>query len=275
MNLSFSEKTRLKTKYGNWAIITGATSGIGLELAIQLAKCDFNLLINSRHPEKLNEIENSLKAFANIEIIKVAADVSEPEGVAKIMDASEGLNIGLLIVSAGYATSGNFIDHDLQTELNMFKVNTEALLILTHHYSRQFARQKRGGIILLSSIVAFQGTPYASHYSATKAYVQNLAEGLAMELKSEGVDVLAAAPGPVNTGFGARANMKMLKSMSPSDVGIPILKALGRSTTVYPGYLTKLMAYSLWIVPRWAKIKILGLFMKGMTAHQRKLAAVR
>jgi short-subunit dehydrogenase len=274
MNLSNSEKIRLKTKYGSWAIITGATSGIGLELTIQLAKSDFNILINSRHPEKLNEIEKSLKTFASIEIKKVAADVSEPEGIAKIIEASEGLNVGLLIVSAGYATSGNFIDHDIKTELNMFKVNAEALLILTHHFSRQFARQKRGGIILMSSIVAFQGTPYATHYSATKAYVQNLAEGLAMELKSVGVDVLAAAPGPVNTGFGARADMKMLMSMTPSAVAIPILRALGRRITVYPGYLTKLMSYSLWLVPRWAKIKILGLFMKGMTAHQRKSAAV-
>lgn len=274
MNLSNSEKIRLKTKYGSWAIITGATSGIGLELTIQLAKSDFNILINSRHPEKLNEIEKSLKTFASIEIKKVAADVSEPEGIAKIIEASEGLNVGLLIVSAGYATSGNFIDHDIKTELNMFKVNAEALLILTHHFSRQFARQKRGGIILMSSIVAFQGTPYATHYSATKAYVQNLAEGLAMELKSVGVDVLTAAPGPVNTGFGARADMKMLMSMTPSAVAIPILRALGRRITVYPGYLTKLMSYSLWLVPRWAKIKILGLFMKGMTAHQRKSAAV-
>ena len=127
----------------------------------------------------------------------MASDVSETEGINKIIQSTQGLNVGLLIVSAGYGTSGNFIDGSLHSEINMLKVNCEALLSLTHYYSQQFAQQKRGGIILMSSMVAFQGTPFASNYAATKAYVQTLAEGLHVELKPHGVDVLAAAPGPV------------------------------------------------------------------------------
>ena len=269
MTLSNKEKLRLKSKYGNWAIVTGASSGIGLELASQLAEAGFNLVINSRHIDKLEEVEKQLKVNTSIEIKIVASDVSETEGINKIIQSTQGLNVGLLIVSAGYGTSGNFIDGSLHSEINMLKVNCEALLSLTHYYSQQFAQQKRGGIILMSSMVAFQGTPFASNYAATKAYVQTLAEGLHVELKPHGVDVLAAAPGPVESGFSQRANIKMSMSLTPSQVGVPILKALGRKTTVLPGFLTKLLVYSLRTVPRWGKVKIMKKVMGGMTEHQR------
>lgn len=270
MELSNKEKQRLITKYGEWAIITGASSGIGFELATQLASAGFNLVINSRHLGKLQEVEKQLKAKSNIKIKIVATDVSETDGIDKIVQATQGLNVGLLIVSAGYGTSGNFIDGSLHTEINMLKVNCEALLSLTHFYSQQFAQQKRGGIILMSSMVAFQGTPYSANYAATKAYVQTLSEGIAVELKPFGVDVLAAAPGPVESGFSQRANMKMSMSLTPAQVGVPILKALGRKTTVLPGLLTKILVYSLRTVPRWGKIKIMAKVMGGMTEHQRK-----
>ena len=199
MKLSIKEMTRLKTNYGEWAVVTGASSGIGQELAIQLAKSGFNLVISSRHLARLEEVEKRLKSPSNISVKIVVADVSETDGINKIIQATQGLNIGLLIVSAGYGTSGTFIDSSIHSELNMLRVNCEALLSLTHYYSQQFAKQNRGGIILMSSMVAFQGTPYAANYAATKAYVQTLAEALAIELKPKGVDVLAAAPGPVES----------------------------------------------------------------------------
>ncbi|WP_339657534.1 SDR family oxidoreductase [uncultured Maribacter sp.] len=270
MKLSDKEKARLKTKYGEWAVITGASSGIGLELATQLASAGFNLVLIARHLEKLREAENRLKANTTIEIKIVNVDVSETEGIDQIIEATKGLKVGLLIASAGYGTSGTFIDNSLHSETNMLRVNCEALLSLTHYFGQQFAIQNRGGIILMSSMVAFQGTPYSANYAATKAYVQTLAEGIAVELKPKGVDVLAAAPGPVESGFSKRANMKMSMSLTPSQVGVPILKALGRKTTVLPGFLTKLLVYSLRTVPRWGKVKIMEKVMVGMTEHQRK-----
>jgi uncharacterized protein len=270
MTLSIAEKKRLKSRYGAWAIITGASSGIGLELARQLAAAGFNLVLNGRNAGKLQAAKQQLTTMAAIEIITVAADMAEPQGVESVVNATQGLDAGLLVVSAGYGTSGNFINNSLHTEINMLRVNCEALLSLTHYYSQLFAQQKRGGIILLSSMVAFQGTPFASNYAATKAYVQTLAEGLAVELKQQGVDILAAAPGPVQTAFGQRAGMKMSMSMTPSQIGVPILKALGRKTTVLPGRLTKLLVYSMRTLPHWAKIKIMEKVMSGMTSHQMK-----
>ena len=270
MKLSNTEKNRLKSKYGEWALVTGASSGIGLEIATQLANAGFHLVINARHTDKLQDVEKKLKSLSAIEVKIVACDVSETEGINKIIQSTQGLNIGLLVVSAGFGTSGNFIDSALQAEINMLKVNCEALLSLAHYYSQQFVQQKRGGIIFMSSMVAFQGTPYAANYAATKAYVQTLAEALAVELKPKGVDVLAAAPGPVESGFSQRANMSMSMYMTPEQIGVPILKALGRKSTVLPGFLTKLLVYALRTVPRWGKVKIMAKVMGGMTAHQRK-----
>lgn len=269
MRLSSSEKIRLKSRYGDWAIVTGASSGIGLELVMQLADAGFNLVINARNLQKLQKLEKQLRASSKIEVKVVAADVSDPESINRIIHSTQGLKIGLLIASAGYGTSGNFIDSSLHSELDMLKVNCDALLSLTHYYGQLFAQQKRGGIILMSSMVAFQGTPFAANYAATKAYVQTLAEGIAVELKSCGVDVLAAAPGPVESGFSQRANMRMSMSLTPAQVGVPILSALGRKTTVLPGLLTKFLVYALRTVPRWGKIKIMAKVMGGMTAHQR------
>lgn len=270
MKLSSKEKNRLRSRYGEWALITGASSGIGFELAKQLASAGIHLVIHARQSDRLQEVEKHLHSFAGTKIKMVLGDVSETEGIEKLIRSAHGLNIGLLVVSAGFGTSGYFIDSSLPAEINMLRVNCEALLSLTHYYSQQFVQQNRGGIILMSSMVAFQGTPHAANYAATKAYVQTLAEVLAAELKPKGVDILAAAPGPVMSGFSKRAHMHMPMSLTPAQVGVPILKALGRQTTVLPGLLTKLLVYALRTLPRWGKVKIMEKVMGGMTEYQRK-----
>ncbi|HMU48114.1 MAG TPA: SDR family NAD(P)-dependent oxidoreductase [Chitinophagaceae bacterium] len=268
MKLSAKEKQRLKSKYGDWAIVTGASSGIGLELATQLADAGFNLIINGRNEGKLLDAEHFLTR-RNIQVRSVVADLSESEGIEKIILAANGLKTGLLINNAGYGTSGLFVDSSLHSEINMLRVNCEAVLSLTHYFSQRFKQQKRGGIIFLSSLVAFQGVPYAANYAATKAYIQSFAEALAIELKPYAVDILVAAPGPVESGFGRRANMKMNNSISPDKIGVPVLSALGKQSNVIPGLLSKILVYSLRTVPRSMKIRIMKKVMGGFTKHQR------
>ena len=195
--------------------------------------------------------------------------MSTEEGINQVIEVAKQVELGLFVASAGFGTSGSFLKTSMHAEVNMLRVNCEALLTMTHHFAQRFAKQQRGGIILLSSMVAFQGVPYSANYAATKAYVQSLAEALRLELKPFGIDILAAAPGPVESGFGQRANMKMDMSLQPTDVGVPILKALGRKTTVLPGRLTKLLVYSLRTVPRSIKVQIMKMVMGGMTKHQR------
>lgn len=270
MALSTAEKNRLKIRYGSWALITGASSGIGKELAERLAESGLNVCIVARRKAALDEFASVLRSKYRIEVLVVEADLSQQRGIDDTLQAARMLDVGLLVASAGFGTSGLFVENSIDDEQQMLAVNCTALLALTHHFSRIFKARKKGGIILLSSLVAFQGVPYSAHYAATKAYVQSLAEGLYHELKPFGVDVLAAAPGPVSSGFAEVADMKMSMALKPSDVGIPILKALGRTSTVLPGFLSKLLVYSLSTAPRWGKVRLMQLIMGGMTEHQRK-----
>lgn len=271
MALSIAEKKRLKSRYGPWALVTGATSGIGLELATRLAESGLHLLINSRRQDELDQVSQHLTQQYGIQCRTIAADMADEAGVARVLDATNTVDLGLAVLSAGYGTSGSFVQGELRQEVNMLRVNCEAVLILSHALGRRFAQRRRGGLILMSSLVGFQGVPFAAHYAATKAYVQSLAEAIALELKPFGVDVLAAAPGPVQSGFGTRADMRMNMSLTPAQVGTPILRALGRQHTVLPGWLSKLLVWSLSTAPRALQVRIMQQVMGGMTAHQRSI----
>jgi short-subunit dehydrogenase len=268
MSLSNSEQTRLQTRYGPWALVTGASSGIGRELARQLAGCGLHLVLVARRREALEAVAQECRQLSGGQVRVVVADVGTPAGIRAIFEETAPLNLGLVVAAAGYGTSGPFTGSVLDEEVDLLRVNAEAVLRLAHHYAGVFARQGRGGLILLSSIVAFQGVPFSANYAATKAYVQSLAEALARELKPRGVDVLAAAPGPVRSGFAARARMVLGAALTPEEIGVPILRALGRQTTVLPGRLTKLLIYALRTVPRWGKVRIMQQVMAGMTKHQ-------
>lgn len=256
---------RFRDRYGPWAVVTGASSGIGKELAIQLAASGLNLVLVARNADALEQLAATLTTTHVVECRVVVLDLSHVDSMQTLIHATENVDVGLLIASAGFGTSGAFSDGSMADELAMLDINCRSLLQQTWHFSRRFVQRGRGGIVLLSSIVAFQGNPWTANYSATKAYVQSLAEGLALELAPRGVDVLSVAPGPTATGFASRAGLRMGKAMNPADLAQPILNALGRRTTVLPGFLSKLLTYSLATLPRWARVRVMGMVMKGMT----------
>jgi len=150
----------------------------------------------------------------------------------------------------------------------MFEVNCLAVLEQSVVFGRRFAKRGRGGIILMASLLGWQGVAGVAHYAATKAYVQSLAEGLHRELAPSSVDVLASAPGPVHSGFAGRAKMRMGKAETPAPVAKASLEALGRKATVIPGALSKLLTYSLLPLPRSLRVRILTGVMGNMTRPQ-------
>lgn len=267
MTLNHKEAQRLKSKYGQWVLITGATSGIGRELALQFAQAGFSLVINGRQSETLDKLAAKLFEHHQTEVLPVAADLSTLNGVNELIHATESASPGIVILNAGFGSSGRFIESNIGDELSMLGLNVQSVLVLSHHFGSLMAQNQRGALVLLSSVVAFQGVPHAAHYAASKAYVQSLGEALAEELKPMRVDVLCAAPGPVNTGFFERARMQMGMAMQVADVSIAIIRAIGRQQTVFPGFLSKLMVYSLRTAPRWAKVKIMGKVMAGFVKH--------
>lgn len=255
---------RVAETYGPWAVVTGASSGIGRAIAVRLAGAGVNLVLAARRREALEELSADLTARHGVECRAVAVDLGHEAGLETLAAAAEGLDVGLLVSAAGFGTSGPFLDGPLDAELDMLAVNCRAVAALAWRFGRRFRSRGRGGLVMLSSIVGFQGAPHAAHYAATKAYVQALAEALHVELAGQGVDVLAAAPGPVASGFAARAGMTLGPTLSPEAVAGPILAALGRRGTVLPGLLSKALVYSMTGLPRWAKVRIMGKVMRGM-----------
>jgi short-subunit dehydrogenase len=261
---------RLPARYGSWAVVTGASSGIGREIGYELAKAGLNLVLVARRRAVLEQIATELADRHSIQVRVIELDLELESNVKTLEIATRDLDVGLLVAAAGFGTSGSFLDAQLSQEIDMLNVNCRALLQLSWYFGRRFAERGRGGLVLMSSIVGFQGTPFAAHYAATKAYVQALGEALSVELAPLGVDVLTAAPGPTHSNFAIRAGMKLGTALQPQDVARPILAALGRRSTVLPGFLSKLLIYSLMPLPRSMRVRIMGGVMADMTKHQRK-----
>ncbi len=261
--------SRLRTRYGPRAVVTGASDGIGRACAQELAKAGFDLVLVARRRSVLDDLAAELRAHHRVAVEVVAADLSTSDGVAAVIEATVNLDVGLLVAAAGYGTSGEFLDGSLDVELAMIDVNCRAVAALSHAFGRRFAARGRGGLVLFSSLVAFQGVARTANYAATKAYVQSLAEGLRLELRHRGVDVIASAPGPVASGFAARAAMTMSSAETPAVVARGTLAALGRWGTVRPGFLAKLLEGSLSVLPRWARVRMMAIVMRGMTRRPR------
>ncbi len=259
---------RLRAKYGPWAVVTGASEGIGRAMAIELAAAGLNLVLVARREELLARLATELKAQHRIEARVLPLDLADRPAATTIFNETSDIEVGLLAAIAGFGTSGRFVDSQLGSELEMIDVNCRAVVELCHHFARRFAAQQRGGLMLMSSLLAFQGVPRAAGYAATKAFIQTFTEGLRLELRPLGVDVLASAPGPVRSGFEARADMRMSAASEPAVVARQSLAALGRRGTVRPGFLSKFLEASLAPLPRWGRSRIMAVVMGGMTRHQ-------
>jgi uncharacterized protein len=256
--------SRLLERYGPWALVTGASDGIGAATARRLAAEGFSLLLVARRQARLTELADELKAAHRAEFETLALDLGSEASVAALLQASAARDIGLFVAAAGFGTSGSFLAGPVAEEVAMLDVNCRAVLALTHQFGNRFAGRRRGGIVLFSSVVAFQGVPHSANYAATKAYVQSLAEGIGPELRARGVDVLAVAPGPVRSGFAARAGLRMGATESPNTVAKGLLDALGRRSLVRPGLLSKLLEFALTFLPRRGRVWMMGKVMSGM-----------
>ncbi|WP_439573971.1 SDR family NAD(P)-dependent oxidoreductase [Phreatobacter sp.] len=252
-------------RYGPWAVVTGASDGIGRAMALNLARRGFGLVLAARRPDRLAAVAAEAAAASGIEPVVVAADLGTEDGLRALIDASASHDVGLVVCAAGFGTSGPIASADAEIERAMVRLNCESVMLTVHHFADRLSRRGRGGIVLMSSLVAFQGVPRAAHYAATKAYVQTLAEGIRRELAPAGVDVIASAPGPVTSGFAARATMTMGRAETPDVVARGTLAALGRRTTVRPGLLAKLLGGALALLPRAGRTRIMEAVMQGMT----------
>jgi len=263
---SEQEHASWRDRYGPWALVTGASDGIGRAFAEALAARRINVVLVARRLPALQAIAAEIETRFGVSTRLIAADLEHISEIRRTFDGVSDLDIGLLVASAGFGTAGPFLQTDLDAELGMIDLNCRAVTAMTKMIALRLAK-RGGGIVLFGSIVAYQGVPNAANYAATKAFVQTLAEGLAPELAHHGIDVLSCAPGPVHSGFAERSRMQMGQAMQPKAVAEQALMALGRKTTVWPGMLSKILIGSLATLPRFARTAIMGRIMAGMTKH--------
>ncbi len=248
----------------SWVLVTGASSGLGEELARQLAAKRANLVLSARTTARLESLAAELAARHGVETRVVPMDLSTPDGAARLCDAVDALGIPIdhLVNNAGFGSRMRFIESPVERELSMVRLNCESLLALTHHFLPGMVARRRGGVIQLSSIAGFQPTPFFASYGATKAFVLSLSAALAAEVRGHGVRVMAFCPGPVQTGFQQAAGMPVtdltkqglrtrLSLLSAEETVRRGLAAYEQGREVYvPGLVNRLITLAIKVVPR-------------------------
>src|SRR3989442_1378634 len=240
------------------ALITGASGGIGYELALLLARDGLDCILVARSRDKLDELAARLESGFRVKTLVIARDLSKPSAVDEIYEevSAASLNVDVLVNNAGFPVFGLFARTDLQLELEMLQVNVVALTALTKLFLRGMVERRAGRILNLASTAAFEPGPLMAVYYASKAYVLSFSEALANELQGTGVTVTALAPGPTRTGFQKRGGMEDSRLVRGQIADAKSVAAAGYrgmmrgKTIVIPGFSNKLIPWVVRVSPR-------------------------
>jgi hypothetical protein len=188
-----------KSKFGPWAIVTGASSGIGKEFARQIAASGINVVLVARRLPLLEAWGQELAQRYGVQYRAVQADLSQPDFMKVLKPVTQELEIGLLVSNAGTGIPGEFLTIPEEMLLQIVQLNAVSHMRLVHHYGRQLVQRGRGGIVLVSAMGAMDGIPYMANDAASKAYVTSLGQGLHEEFGKAGIHTTVVMPGPTET----------------------------------------------------------------------------
>ena len=249
-----------------WVLITGASSGFGEEFARQYATQGHPLVLVARRLDRLQVLAEALTRQYRVEVIVEQVDLSDIAAVGQLHQRlrERDIAIDILINNAGHGLQGPFLDSQLDAAMAMVQLDVASLTAVTHVFAQDMRARGRGRVLLVASLLAYQGVPNFAVYAAAKAYVLRFGEALHLELKGDGVSVTVLCPGMSDTGFAQAAEMKItpalrLLMMQPPAVvraGIRALRA-GRMSVV-PGLSNKAMVLFTWATPRWLHQRFLS-----------------
>ena len=266
-----------KRRFGPWALVTGASSGIGEEFARQIAASGIHIALVGRRESLLRTVGADCTRASGVQHRIIPLDLSEPDFLSVLADATRDLDIGLVVSNAGTGNPGEFLKHDRQLLQATLRLNTVAHLDITHHFGQKLGERRRGGIILVGALGAENGIPCMANDGGAKAYVHSLGEALHYEFKSLGVYVTVLAAGVTNTAvidkFGLNPKTMPMKPMSVEQcVSEGISGLLENRSRVVPGRLNRIMNA---LVPASVARKLLadllgkGLVSKAASANAR------
>ena len=254
--------------FGKWALITGASAGIGVALAEELAAGGTKLVLTARRKDRLDELARRLSASYKVSTQVFPADLADSSAPEKIFafTKEKGIEIDLLINNAGFGQYGEFSSVETQRLLDMVQVNCLAVVYLTRLYLPEMVARRRGDVLILASTASFQAVPYISTYAATKAFDLLFAEGLAEEMKPYGIRVCALCPGSTETEFHVVAGQDQFirKAETAEKVAHTGLKALAAGKSyVISGLGNYLGAHGERLVPRRFVTRIAGRYVQA------------
>lgn len=262
-----------KRTFGPWALVSGASSGIGRETARHIAASGINVVLVARRVARLEEVGRAIAADFGVMYRAVEADLSTAAFFARVEQATADLDLGLLVGNAGFPNTGELWTLDREDLMKAIHVKVNANITLVHHFARGLVARRRGGILLVSSVGGLNGVPYVANTAAVEAYVLTLGEGLHVELARHGVNVTVLMPGPTLTESMGKMGvdpMKMpIKPMSATRVAAEGLRALQRNRATHvAGRVNRVMAR---VMPRSLATAVMGA-MIGKQFAARALA---
>lgn len=240
------QQSGLSNRFGPWALVTGASSGIGAEFARQLASAGLNVVFAARREALLDQLGQDLQRQFGIVTRSIRIDLSEPDASARLSAAVDDLDIGLVVSNAGTGHPGSFLNEDRDELLQRFRLNALSHLDIAYHFSRKLAVRGGGGLILGGAMGAAHGIPFMANDAGSKAFVQSLGESLHMELKRKGVHVTVLVVPPTDTAiltkFGLDPATMPMKPMSPRQCVAEAIEAIQRNQSLcLPGTTNRLM----------------------------------
>lgn len=243
---------------GTWALVSGASSGIGEEFARQMARDGAHLVLTARSTERLEQHARRLSAAHHVETQVISADLAEPGGAERLCREVErlGLRIEHVVNNAGFGDIGPFIEADAEKHARMVRLNCESLMLLSRHFLPGMVERRRGGIIHVASVAGHMPVPFMATYGATKAFVLSFSLALAEEVRKHQVRVCALCPGPVPSGFQAAAGMPPSRvsgalGMSAAETAKRALEAYDAGEVLcVPGVLNTVQTLSSKLLPR-------------------------
>ncbi|WP_432139631.1 MULTISPECIES: SDR family NAD(P)-dependent oxidoreductase [unclassified Streptomyces] len=270
-------QTQYVQRYGPWAIVTGASSGIGQAFAEHLARQGIHLVLVSRTTDRLRELGNALTAAHGVRHRVLALDLEEPDAATRLVEATADLDVGLLVSNAGAGRPGLLLEQDLAALHKRFQLNAVSHLELAHHIGRRLVARGGGGILLVAALGG-HGIPHMAHDSAAKGYVLNLGEALHHELKGAGVDVTVLLPGNVETPIidklGIDRKWMPLRTL-PADTAVrEAMRALAKGRPRHvPGRLMRNLSR---LLPRALSVRVNGRMLgRAAQALQTREAGAR